>query len=52
VVEKLNRIGRAERNLVTALGRVPTAEEIAGVTGIEPMRSSRSGVPRWRRSRS
>ncbi len=36
VVEKLNRIGRAERKLVTGLGREPTAEEIAEVTGIEP----------------
>src|SRR5450755_4402203 len=36
VVEKLNRIGRAERKLVTELGREPTAEEIAEVTGIEP----------------
>jgi len=36
VVEKLNRIGRAERGLVTVLGREPTAEEIAEVTGIEP----------------
>jgi RNA polymerase primary sigma factor len=36
IVEKLNRIGRAERKLVTALGREPTAEEIAEVTGIEP----------------
>ncbi len=36
VVEKLNRIGRAERKLVTTLGREPTAEEIAEVTGIEP----------------
>jgi RNA polymerase primary sigma factor len=37
VVEKLNRIGRAERSLVTELGREPTAEEIADVvTGIEP----------------
>jgi RNA polymerase primary sigma factor len=36
VVEKLNRIGRAERKLVTALGREPTLEEIAEVTGIEP----------------
>ena len=36
VVEKLNRIGRAERGLVTAFGREPTAEEIAEVTGIEP----------------
>ena len=29
VVEKLNKIGRAERKLVTELGREPTAEEIA-----------------------
>ena len=36
VVEKLNKIGRAERTLVTGLGREPTAEEIAEVTGIEP----------------
>ena len=36
VVEKLNKIGRAERKLVTSLGREPTAEEIAEVTGLEP----------------
>jgi RNA polymerase primary sigma factor len=36
IVEKLNRIGRAERKLVTGLGREPTAEEVAEVTGIEP----------------
>ena len=36
VVEKLNKIGRAERKLVTELGREPTAEEIAAVTGIDP----------------
>jgi RNA polymerase primary sigma factor len=36
IVEKLNRIGRAERKLVTGLGREPTADEIAEVTGIEP----------------
>jgi RNA polymerase primary sigma factor len=35
VVEKLNKIGRAERKLVTELGREPTAEEIAEVTGID-----------------
>src|SRR5512132_2490094 len=29
IVEKLNRIGRAERKLVTELGREPTLEEIA-----------------------
>ena len=37
VVEKLNKIARAERSLVISLGREPTAEEIAGfVTGVEP----------------
>ena len=36
VVEKLNKIGRAERKLVTGLGREPTTEEIAEVAGIEP----------------
>ncbi|HTW41330.1 MAG TPA: sigma-70 family RNA polymerase sigma factor [Solirubrobacteraceae bacterium] len=35
VVEKLNKIGRAERKLVTELGREPTVEQIADVTGIE-----------------
>jgi RNA polymerase primary sigma factor len=36
IVEKLNKIGRAERKLTTVLGREPTAEEIAEVTGIKP----------------
>ena len=36
IVEQLNKIRRAERSLVTQLGREPTAEEIAEVTGIEP----------------
>ena len=36
IVEKLNKIGRAERKLVTGLGREPTADEIAEVTGIDP----------------
>ena len=36
VVEKLNKIDRAERTLVTHLGHEPTADEIADVTGIEP----------------
>ncbi|MGO9820004.1 MAG: RNA polymerase sigma factor RpoD/SigA [Solirubrobacteraceae bacterium] len=36
IVEKLNKIGRAERSLITALGREPTAEEIAEVTGLDP----------------
>jgi len=35
VVEKLNKIGRAERKLVTELGREPTPDEIAEVTGID-----------------
>ncbi|MGI8412352.1 MAG: sigma-70 family RNA polymerase sigma factor [Solirubrobacteraceae bacterium] len=37
VVEKLNKIARAERMLVTELGHDPTAQEIADVVaGIEP----------------
>jgi RNA polymerase primary sigma factor len=36
VVEKLNRIGRAERKLISVFGREPTADEIAELTGIEP----------------
>jgi RNA polymerase primary sigma factor len=36
IVEKLNRIGRAERKLLTGLGRQPTDDEIAEVTGLEP----------------
>jgi RNA polymerase primary sigma factor len=36
IVEKLNRINRAECTLVTHLGHQPTADEIAEVTGIEP----------------
>src|ERR1700752_676010 len=36
VVEKLQKINRAESSLWTQLGREPTAEEIAEVTGIEP----------------
>src|ERR1700716_1113184 len=36
IVERLNKIGRAERKLVTGLGREPTAEEISEVTGIDP----------------
>jgi RNA polymerase primary sigma factor len=35
VVEKLNRIGRAERELASGLCREPTVEEIAEVTGLE-----------------
>jgi RNA polymerase primary sigma factor len=35
VVEKLNKIGRAERKLTAELGHDPTAEEIAELTGIE-----------------
>ena len=37
IVEKLNKIERAERKLVTELGRAPTAEEIADVVaGVDP----------------
>jgi RNA polymerase primary sigma factor len=36
IVEKLNKIGRAERSLVTALGHEPTPEEIAELTDIDP----------------
>ncbi len=36
IVEKLNEISRAERSLTPALGREPTAEDIADATGIEP----------------
>jgi RNA polymerase primary sigma factor len=45
IVERLNRIGRAERALVIGLGRVPTAEEIAEVTGIEP--EEVESINRW-----
>ncbi len=34
IVEKLNKIRRADRGLVTALGREPSSEELAEVTGI------------------
>ena len=36
VVEKLNKIGRAERELATKLGREPTIDELAEDTGIDP----------------
>ena len=36
IVENLNKIGRGERSLATTLGREPTAEEVAEVTGLEP----------------
>ncbi|MGO9495219.1 MAG: RNA polymerase sigma factor RpoD/SigA, partial [Solirubrobacteraceae bacterium] len=36
IVEKLNKIGRAERKLIAELGREPTADEIAEVTGMKP----------------
>jgi RNA polymerase primary sigma factor len=35
IVEQLNQIDRAERSLATALGREPTAEEIADLTSID-----------------
>jgi RNA polymerase primary sigma factor len=36
IVERLNKITQAERHLVTELGRDPTSEEIAAVTGLDP----------------
>lgn len=45
IVERLNRIGRAERMLVTGLGREPTVEEIAEVVGIEP--EEVASIKRW-----
>jgi RNA polymerase primary sigma factor len=36
VVENLNKIARAERKLISALGRDPSVQEIAEVTGIAP----------------
>jgi len=36
VVEKLNKIGRTERKLLTELGREPSAEEVARELDIEP----------------
>jgi RNA polymerase primary sigma factor len=36
IVERLNKITRAERRLVTELGRDPTSDEIAEVVGIDP----------------
>src|SRR5450432_3582898 len=47
IVEKLNKIRRAERSLVTALGREPTAVEIADLVAASiPRRSTRSSAPR------
>jgi RNA polymerase primary sigma factor len=45
IVERLNQIGRAERMLTTGLGREPTVEEIAEVTGIEP--EEVESIKRW-----
>jgi RNA polymerase primary sigma factor len=45
MVERLNRIGRAERMLTTGLGREPTVEELAEVTGIEP--EEIASIKRW-----
>jgi RNA polymerase primary sigma factor len=36
IVEQVNKIARAERNLSTSLGREPSAEEIADLVGITP----------------
>ena len=52
VVEKLNKIGRAERKLVTELGREPTAGgDRRRSRGSTPKRSTRSSAPRRPRSR-
>ena len=45
IFERLNQIGRAERMLVTGLGREPTAHEIAEVTGLEP--DQVESIKRW-----
>jgi RNA polymerase primary sigma factor len=45
IFERLNQIGRAERMLVTGLGREPTADEIAEVTGLEP--EEVDSIKRW-----
>ena len=52
VVEKLNKIVRAERKLRAEKGREPTNEEIALDLDMTSRRSSRSAAPRRRRSRS
>ena len=48
IFERLNQIGRAERMLLTGLGREPTAEEIAEVTGLEP--DQVESIKRWARA--
>ena len=45
IFERLNQIGRAERMLVTGLGREPTADEIAEVAGLEP--DQVESIKRW-----
>ncbi len=45
VVEKLNKIGRAERKLIGEFGREPTVEEVAELTGIEP--EEVESIKRW-----
>jgi RNA polymerase primary sigma factor len=45
IFERLNQIGRAERMLTTGLGREPTADEIAEVTGLEP--DQIESIKRW-----
>ena len=51
VVEKLNKIGRAERKLVTELGREPTPRRSPTSPASTPTRSTRSSAPLRRRSR-
>jgi len=43
IVERLKKISRVERRLITALGRDPTPEEIAELTGIEPQEADALG---------
>jgi RNA polymerase primary sigma factor len=45
IFERLNQIARAERMLMTGLGREPTADEIAEVTGLEPEQVE--SIKRW-----
>jgi RNA polymerase primary sigma factor len=45
IFERLNQIGRAERMLLTGLGREPKADEIAEVTGLEP--DQVESIKRW-----
>ena len=52
IVERLQRIGRAERNLLVRLGREPTLEELAEEARLPSRRSSRCAPQRGRRRAS